>query len=221
MPVSPSTRTVGLALLVEGGLGVVALGIGWLIGFWPAIGISLDSTNVSAQLQMIGLGVLATLPPLVALWLLEHTPLPALESVRQVAEQVISRMFPNPRWWQLAIVSLAAGFGEELLFRGLAQAGLERLLGGPWAPWIALAVASLVFGAFHYLNATYAILATIAGLYFGWLLIATGSLWPPIVAHALYDFVALSYLLWPSEVIESPVEESTVENESAPDGPPP
>jgi membrane protease YdiL (CAAX protease family) len=39
----------------------------------------------------------------------------------------------------------------------------------------------------------------VAGLYFGWLLIASGSLWPPIVAHALYDFVALCYLLRPEE----------------------
>ncbi len=216
MLATSSTRTVGLALLVEGGLGIVALVVGWLCGFWPAIGIRFDAASVNHQLQMIGLGVLATVPPLVALWILEHTPLPALESVRQVAEQVIGRMFPNPRWWQLAAVSLAAGFGEEMLFRGLAQAGLAHLIGGDWGPWIALAIASVVFGLFHFLNSTYAILATIAGLYFGWLLIATGSLWPPIVAHALYDFVALSYLLWPNQVIESPVVE-----ESAPEGPPP
>jgi membrane protease YdiL (CAAX protease family) len=94
-----------------------------------------------------------------------------------------------------------AGLGEELLFRGLVQAGLARLISGPAGIWIALLAASLLFGVFHWLSTTYALLAAAAGLYFGWLLIATGSLWPPVVAHALYDFAALWYLLRPNQVL--------------------
>jgi membrane protease YdiL (CAAX protease family) len=198
MPGTRAARTVGLALLVEGGLGVLAIGIGWLFGFWPAIGMSFGSAAIGEQGRMIGLGVLATFPPVIALVILEYVPLRAIESVRDVAEKVIRRMFPQPRWWQLAAVSIAAGWGEELLFRGLIQAGLANMIPSDYAPWIALAIASAIFGVFHYLNATYAVLATIAGLYFGWLMIATESLWPPIVAHALYDFVALCHLLRPS-----------------------
>jgi uncharacterized protein len=182
-------------LLVEGGLGLAALGIGRLLGHWPAIGIRAESSSAVEQLHAIGLGVLATLPPLLALVVLEYVPIPSLEKVKDIALQAIRHIFPQPRWWQLAAVAAAAGFGEELLFRGLVQAGLAALVGGPYGPWIALAIASLVFGLFHWLNATYALLATVAGLYFGWLLIATESLWPPIVAHGLYDFIALVYLL--------------------------
>jgi membrane protease YdiL (CAAX protease family) len=111
---------------------------------------------------------------------------------------------------QLAIVSLAAGLGEELLFRGLVQAGLSNLIGGEYGPWIALAIAAALFGVCHWLNTTYAILATVAGLYFGLLLLWTGSLWTPIVAHAAYDFVALIYLVRPRHLVRSGIERPSV-----------
>lgn len=190
-------RNLGLALLVEGGLGLAALCIGWLFGFWPAVGMGWAGATRGGQLLAIGWGVLATLPLLVALAALERVPIPSLERVKDLALQAIRQIFPQPRWWQLAAVAAAAGFGEELLFRGLVQAGMAELIGGPYGPWIALVAASAVFGVFHWLNTTYALLAMLAGLYFGGLLIATGSLWPPIVAHGLYDFIALWYLLRP------------------------
>ncbi len=204
---SPSQRSLLLALLVEGGLGVVAFAVAWLTKHWPAIGMGWATPPVGEQLQMIGLGVVATLPPLLALGLIDRFPIAPLDRVRQLAEAAIRQMFPQPRLWQLALVAAAAGLGEELLFRGLLQAGLARLLsetqlvGIAAGPWIALVIASLVFGIFHWLNATYALLAALAGVYFGLLLMATGSLWPPIVAHALYDFVALWYLLRPNQMV--------------------
>jgi membrane protease YdiL (CAAX protease family) len=75
------------------------------------------------------------------------------------------------------------------------QAGLTELLGGWYGPAAAVALASVLFGACHWLNTTYAILAMFAGLYFGALLLLTGSLWTPLTAHATYDFVALVYLI--------------------------
>jgi hypothetical protein len=200
-PTFGNHRSLLLALLVEGGLGVVALAVGWLFGYWPAVGMGWASPAASEQLQAIGLGVVATLPPLVALLLIDRFPIAPLDRVRQLAEDAIRQLFPSPQLWQLALVAATAGLGEELLFRGLVQAGLAGLIGGAAGLWIALVVASLVFGVFHWLNTTYALLAAAAGVYFGWLLIATGSLWPPIVAHALYDFAALWYLLRSNQVL--------------------
>jgi membrane protease YdiL (CAAX protease family) len=201
MSQSAGNRTLALALLVEGGLGLAAIGIGWLFGHWPAIGMGWNSPTAVEQWRAIGLGIVGTVPLLLALGLLDFFPIAPLERVRQVAEDAIGQMFPQPRIWQLALVALAAGLGEELMFRGLLQAGLARWLTIPGGVWLALAAASLVFGAFHWLNTTYAILAALAGVYFGWLLIATGSLWPPIVAHALYDFAALWYLVRSNKMI--------------------
>ena len=64
-------------------------------------------------------------------------------------------------------------------------------------------LASLLFGVCHWLNTTYAILAVLAGVYFGLLLIADGNILTPIVAHAAYDFLALVYLIQPQHLIGS------------------
>jgi membrane protease YdiL (CAAX protease family) len=113
------------------------------------------------------------------------------------------RMFGGASLWQLAVVALAAGVGEELLFRGLVQAGLERWLGGVEGRIAALAIASVLFGVCHWLNATYAALAVLAGAYFGGLLLLTENILAPITAHAAYDFLALVYLVDPAKMLGS------------------
>ena len=55
-------------------------------------------------------------------------------------------------------------------------------------------LASAVFGLFHLVTPTYALLATIVGVYLGVCFAVTDNLLTVIVAHALYDFVALVYL---------------------------
>jgi membrane protease YdiL (CAAX protease family) len=77
-----------------------------------------------------------------------------------------------------------------MLFRGVLQQAF-----GNWLPvWGAIAAAALLFGLLHAVTTTYAVLAALVGAYLGWLYFLTGNLLAPIVAHALYDFVALVYL---------------------------
>jgi membrane protease YdiL (CAAX protease family) len=189
---SRADRTVALTLLFELGLGGAALVIGLAVGFSPAIG--LEGTP-RAQLVGMGWGVVGTLPLLAALVVLDWIPWRAIEGVRDVASQMLLQMFGGARAWQLALVALAAGTGEELLFRGLIQTGLANLVGPPYGWWGGLVAAAVIFGCCHWLSGTYAVLAALAGLYFGGLLLLTGSLWTPIVAHALYDYVAMIYLI--------------------------
>ena len=140
---------------------------------------------------------------MVALWAIDRFPIGPLAQLRDTTLQVVLQMFGGASLLQLAAVSLAAGFGEELLFRGLMQAGLSRLLPGPGGVWIALAIAAVLFGLCHWLNTTYAVLAMLAGAYFGFIFVMTGSILTPIVAHAAYDFLALSYLIQPKGLIGS------------------
>ncbi len=92
---------------------------------------------------------------------------------------------------ELALIAMLAGLAEELLFRGVVQVALARVLpeGG------ALVVASAAFGLAHFVTPTYAVLAAVAGLYLGALYLLQGSLLVPVIAHALYDFLALLYLV--------------------------
>jgi membrane protease YdiL (CAAX protease family) len=103
---------------------------------------------------------------------------------------LIGEMFPDGRIRQFALVALLAGVGEELLFRGVVQ----RLLIDWTTPAAGLVAASLVFGAAHALSKLYFLLATLIGLCFGWLVLYYGDLIAPMVAHSVYDFVALVYI---------------------------
>ena len=61
--------------------------------------------------------------------------------------------------------------------------------------WVALVMASLLFGAFHLITWTYAIIGAFIGVYLGLLWIWTGNLLTPMITHAVYDFMALVYFL--------------------------
>ena len=62
------------------------------------------------------------------------------------------------------------------------------------SPWPAVAVTGLVFGLLHPVSLAYTVLAALAGAYFGALVVLTGNLLVPVVAHAGYDLVALLVL---------------------------
>ena len=94
-------------------------------------------------------------------------------------------------WHDLALICLAAGVGEEMLCRGVIQGALGRWLG----PGAGLIVASTLFGLLHPITPTYAIVAALIGLYLGWIWMVQGNLLCVIVAHAVYDFLALILLL--------------------------
>jgi uncharacterized protein len=92
---------------------------------------------------------------------------------------------------QIAMLSMLAGVCEEVLFRAVLQGGLSEIHG----VGSALILASLIFGICHWITPMYALLAGLVGLYLGGIWVVTGNLLVPIVAHALYDFVALQWVL--------------------------
>jgi membrane protease YdiL (CAAX protease family) len=136
-------------------------------------------------------GVVASIPLLLGLWgALRSRAGPVRQLVDLVQEQLGPLLAPRSMA-ELAGIAILAGVAEELLFRGLLQAGLSRVL----PDIVALAIASAVFGLAHFLTPAYAVLAFVAGAYLGGLFLLQGNLLPPIVAHALYDFVAFICLV--------------------------
>jgi len=111
--------------------------------------------------------------------------------IRRFFEHVARPVFGGWSLLQLAIISALAGICEEALFRGALQGGLVRLIGT--AP--ALLAASVVFGLAHPISKQYIVAAAAIGVLLGELLILTGNLLAPIVAHAVYDFCALVWFL--------------------------
>jgi len=136
-------------------------------------------------------GIAATAPLLLGLWWCLRTSAPSVARLVRLVEERLAPLFAGSTTLELVILAAMAGLGEEALFRGVVQTALADHL----VPWLAVLVTGLLFGAAHWLTTSYAVLAAIVGVYLGWLLLASGNLLVPILAHALYDFVALSILV--------------------------
>jgi membrane protease YdiL (CAAX protease family) len=87
-------------------------------------------------------------------------------------------------------IFLLTAWPEELVFRGLLQNSLSRTLSSEAGGWIA---ASMIFGLAHitnngvFPNWRYALLATIAGIFYGRTWRNSGSIFPAAIVHALVD----------------------------------
>ncbi len=135
-------------------------------------------------------GMAATAPLALALVGAVRYPVGPLRGLYEIIRRDVSPLFAGFSIAEFALVSLMAGLGEEMFFRGLIQQAIVEHA----SPWLGVAIASLVFGLLHALSLTYAALAAAIGAYFGILTLATGNLIAAIVAHAAYDFFALWYL---------------------------
>jgi membrane protease YdiL (CAAX protease family) len=106
-------------------------------------------------------------------------------SMRAAVDAVLIPTFAGLSRSQIVSLSLAAGIGEELFFRGFLQ------------PLAGLPAASLAFGAAHVAGGRlvgFGVWAAAMGLVLGGLAVATDGLVAPMTAHACYDVLAFNYL---------------------------
>jgi membrane protease YdiL (CAAX protease family) len=159
------------------GLGLVPLPVGALLAW-------------SVVLTLGGLGILLAFQRIaVRLRMGEHPVLRALlpRSPREKAA--------------FAGLSFAAGFGEELAYRGYAIGALAPLIGTP----VAAMVTSAVFGVLHAYQGPLGIVrAGVLGGLLAWGFLISGSLWPAIVAHVSLDVLAGIFLAERLMVPEGP-----------------
>lgn len=97
---------------------------------------------------------------------------------------------------------LVAGFAEETVFRGYLFERLGKLIGaGPGAKATTLLVTSGLFALAHYADQGVAgsEQSTFTGLVFGTILLVTGQIWIPMIAHAAFDLTALAMIYWNAE----------------------
>jgi len=99
--------------------------------------------------------------------------------------------------WLVSFVGiyLLIGIPEELLFRGVIQNLIEQRFG---RSWLTLIVASVVFGAAHLDNATtgygvpnfaYMLMATLAGVAYGWTWRRSRKITSAALTHILVDWL--------------------------------
>ncbi|MCE9547759.1 MAG: CPBP family intramembrane metalloprotease [Planctomycetia bacterium] len=95
------------------------------------------------------------------------------------------------RWPEYLAGGVMAGLAEEPLFRGVLLR--QFLQPGVNMPIVGVIVAAVAFGLCHWVRWRYVgfwIWAVWEGILFGVLLVLTGSLLVPMIAHALHDVAA-------------------------------
>jgi CAAX protease family protein len=82
-------------------------------------------------------------------------------------------------------IYLATAVPEEFLFRGVIQNLLVRRLGAS----AGLLIAAAIFGLAHLPDYRYALLATLAGIAYGWVYLRTDRITASAVTHAAVDWI--------------------------------
>ena len=185
-----------IAITFELALGLLAIVLATWVGYQPIQNILASFNSLSTVTGHAGWGIGAAIPMAAAAIATDWIDWRPILQLRRSVRQLVSIYFAKFGITQLGIVALSAGVGEELLFRGFLLDAPRQLIELPFSPWSELVGSSLIFGLAHAFSRTYFILATLAGLYLGGLMIITSSLVPAIITHGLYDFVILVYLLW-------------------------
>ncbi|MBL8888584.1 MAG: CPBP family intramembrane metalloprotease [Planctomycetaceae bacterium] len=155
-------------------------------------------------------GAMLAMVMFAGVWLLSQRGWAWLTEIQQILDQVLIPSLRKCRYWQLLVLAMLAGIGEELLFRwamqGWFELGLRGLFDSPmslglapspterWAFAGAILLTSIVFGLCHAITRAYCALATMMGLVFSGVVVCGGGLVGAMIAHGLYDFLAFVWL---------------------------
>lgn len=95
-------------------------------------------------------------------------------------------MLRSDAWGLLLLAAvIGAPLAEELTFRGFVYGVIANSPAGQTA---AIIVSSLMWASLHSTYSPYGLLAIfLIGLYLGWLRAQSGSLWPSIICHGVYN----------------------------------
>jgi membrane protease YdiL (CAAX protease family) len=202
LPLLPRALVLKAGILLEGGVAIVALLWITMRGFEFSLTATGEALALASAFTVImitfNLGLMhltlnqdatnaaQATPPFLSRWRVEF---------RTFYETVIVRMVGNLDARSAAILALLSGFAEELLFRGALWQELLAWCG----LWPALFLSSALFSIAHFgreisLFPRVAALYFVYGLLLGGLFMATDSLLAVMAAHAMYNFLAFTFI---------------------------
>ena len=184
------------AVSLESGRGVLALLLGWAVGPDARDGIpEADAANVREIALGIGYGLLAAVPLYAAITAMRKIPWQPIRDLEKLGDEGMFAALMSLTVPEMLTVSLCAGVGEELLFRGWLLPAIASWMPERIEPQVAMGLAlagsSVLFGLVHPITKLYIVVAALIGVYFGALYLWSGNLLVPIVAHAAYDAVLM------------------------------
>ncbi|MCF7920148.1 MAG: ABC transporter permease subunit [Candidatus Cloacimonetes bacterium] len=168
-------------------------------------GARLKATRPVNYLLML----LAVIPGfIIAAYIMQLTnllfPLPAsyLESMQKIME-----VHQLPLVFSFLVMGFLPGICEEMLFRGYIIRGFER-----FGKWQAIIITGIMFGIFH-LDFFRFLPAAAMGIWLGYLLLKTGSIYITIIAHTLHNSFTIVLSRWGEQL---PILSGIVKNDNIP-----
>lgn len=186
---APRRMVLGMALLSEVSLTLLAIGGYWIDGKMPSWELSNEA---------VLLGIAATLPMLACNLLIfgwlsrENSPWPIYNQFKRT---VIIPVCGNLTVLDALILAVLSGSAEELFFRG----AIPDLLGPRFGILGAALLSSMLFSWMHFIGMLrkywqLALFYFLFGLYFAAIQLGSANLAVPMIMHALYNFMVLLYL---------------------------
>lgn len=171
-------RIVPVALVMQGGLMTLA--------WWSARVLAEPfAWGSPARDVLIGLGVAVALAVGNYLLLTRAPSNWIVDGMRTTYRETIVPLFGRLGPAGVVLIGVAAGIGEEWLFRGVLL------------PLTGLAISSVLFGLAHVGGSRmlpFGVWAMGMGVVMGGLALVTGGLTASMVAHGVYDMLALEYI---------------------------
>ena len=192
--ISPSLAKLGLLSLLTGNEVLLVLAPTLLFAFigrwrWRQV-FSLRGapplTWASAGLMGVGIALCIDLFLLAQ----SHFWKPDLTDAYRQVEIFLEPLHRHPAMIAI-VVGLLAGMCEELLFRGPIQSALRNRL----SFWATLIFGSLLFAGIH-IDLYGMPVRLIVSLFLAWLVYRSGSIFPAMLMHAIYDSTRLGILAW-------------------------
>jgi membrane protease YdiL (CAAX protease family) len=163
----------------------------------------------SASYWILGIGVLLVSLPFVEYigWLNHKMVLGTetqkwMKTMEEQAAKQIEFMFrkrtPSELFLNLVFISLFAGIGEELFFRGVLQRLFIKITRSPWAGII---ITAIIFSAIH-LQFFGFFPRFFLGILLGALYWFSGSLWTAMLAHFAYDALIIVLAYFKPELVK-------------------
>ncbi len=117
---------------------------------------------------------------------LEHSLRASEDAAQGVSDKILSSMNIWMMLAAVAVVGVLTGFSEEIFFRG----ALQNILTMPGRHAFAVWTAAIVFSAVHFQFFGF-VPRLLMGVFFGYLLVWTGSLWTAVFAHAFNNSIVV------------------------------
>jgi membrane protease YdiL (CAAX protease family) len=163
---------------------------GWLGGWeWKqTFSLRRSPSGIVIGAALLGIG-LSPWAPFIQAWQNKLWPIDP-----QMAEQQIDLFkqgLQSHAVFKVILIGLLAGVCEETLFRGPIQNSLLRRM----PAWFAIGFSALLFSAIHLDAHGFPIRALLGGL-LGWIDWRSGSIFPAMLTHGLFDTTQLALEAW-------------------------